>query len=682
MAELAIVAPEGPQPRPGQDLTVACADVVVRLATLIEESCAESEERDSAVGLLRMWAEHTDADGPTPLPTLTPRTPLDRLVSGLGLSAADRDLLLLSGLVEEHPGFGDVMRLLHPTGLPCASVMLAARLLASGGRGPDHHAIIAESVALRTGLLELGPGATSFERSMTVAEGLWPTLRGYDVLPDTLRRVDLPAPPPGLGRWLADDAPRRAVSALTSPEASLITLRCPDRMTGLGRVAALTQASGRPTLAVRIGGSDPSGWQQLRLHALTRDAVPVVVADGDLDIEEAAASTLYPGPLVLCTVGQVTTVSASVPLLDVPCGQVDAEAITESWAAAVPDLRGGHDVLAGRFRLDPAHTQAIGADLREWSALDESGPVTIGQVAAAIRTRFRRGLPDGATLETPSVDWSRLVVGAETRSQLADALSRLQHQRQVLDRWNLRGTARADRGVRLLFTGLPGTGKTLAVEAMASAAGLDVLSVDLSGVLSRWLGETEARLGAMFDAAERTQAILFMDEADALFGNRTEVTDAHERYANVQTSYLLQRLNRFDGILVLATNLRQNVDPAFIRRIDHVIDFPLPGAPERARLWELHLPAGRLADDLDLAALGHRYAVPGGWIRNAAIAAAFLAAADGSQVRRAHVVTALQREYDKVGKPFPRSSQTTCEPDQQLLASDEAFGIDLAKEGP
>ena len=166
-------------------------------------------------------------------------------------------------------------------------------------------------------------------------------------------------------------------------------------------------------------------------------------------------------------------------------------------------------------------------------------------------------------------------------------------------------------GARLLLTGPPGTGKSLAARAVATAAGTDLLVVDVSRIVSKWLGETEKNLAAAFDAAERTQAVLMLDEADALFGTRTEISDAHDRYANLETAYLLARLDRFEGLAILTTNLRANIDPAFLRRIDYVVEFPLPDLADRIRLWRRHLPAPALAADVDIDALAGLYPVPG-----------------------------------------------------------------------
>jgi SpoVK/Ycf46/Vps4 family AAA+-type ATPase len=172
--------------------------------------------------------------------------------------------------------------------------------------------------------------------------------------------------------------------------------------------------------------------------------------------------------------------------------------------------------------------------------------------------------------------------------------------------------------------------------------------------VSKWIGETEKNLSGVFDAAERAQVVLFFDEADALFGKRTEISDAHDRYANLETAYLLARLEQFEGLAILATNLREQIDPAFLRRLEFVLDFEEPDREERYALWRCHLPADApLAADVNLYELAALYPVVGAVIRNAAVAAAFLAAADGVPIGRTHLIRAIRREYAKSGRAFP-----------------------------
>jgi SpoVK/Ycf46/Vps4 family AAA+-type ATPase len=285
---------------------------------------------------------------------------------------------------------------------------------------------------------------------------------------------------------------------------------------------------------------------------------------------------------------------------------------------------------------------------------DERALRLLDRVAASVRVRAHHGLCAGVRLVRPAARWSDLVVSVDQAAQLREAVGRLLHQGRVIDEWGFLARRRGARGVRMLFAGPPGTGKTLSAEVLAGAMGTDLLVVDISRVVSKWIGETEKNLAEVFDVAERTQAVLLFDEADALFGKRTEVSDARDRYANLETAYLLTRLESFEGLAVLATNLRQNIDPAFLRRLEFVIDFSEPTAGQREALWRAHLPVDApLAADLDLGELATRYAVVGAAIRNAAVAAAFLAAGERSAITRAHVARALRREYDKAGKAFP-----------------------------
>ena len=205
-------------------------------------------------------------------------------------------------------------------------------------------------------------------------------------------------------------------------------------------------------------------------------------------------------------------------------------------------------------------------------------------------------------------------------------------------------------GVVALFSGPSGTGKTLAAEVIAGDLGLDLYKVDLSAVVSKYIGETEKNLSRIFDAAGAGDLVLFFDEADALFGKRTEVSDAHDRYANIEVAYLLQRLEPYDGLVVLATNLQRNIDQAFLRRISVAVDFPLPEEPQRRAIWRQSFPSTAPQQDLDLDFLARKFKITGGVIHNAALGAAFLAADDGQPITMEHVALALKREFQKLGR--------------------------------
>jgi hypothetical protein len=636
-------------------LTRRAAGVVQRLADLLDEQCSPASGARDATAFLRSWASDTAVDDPR---FDVPMQPLDLLAAHFRLTDADVELILLAGLPEEHEGLAGTMRGLHPRGESRVSVGLAALLL--GARTSDRAVVrrlLTDGAAVRHGLIVVAGPGTLFERSIMCPDRLWDALHGHEAWPAALERVRIDGVPHGLGRWLSGQPVRRAVAALQDDAGRSLLIASRDETVALGRCAALAQAAGVALVAARIEPGDGAALQMLEAHACLRGAVPVAVIGGqppEAGVQTAPLLAGRPttGPLLVCATGGSLRVANDRPVLPVPVGPIGTADHRDAWRHALPHLAEHAAELAARHRIDPAHTAAVALDARSQSSL-AGGEVRLSDVSALIRARAALMLPAGVELVTPQVPWDRLVLGAEAHAQLRDAVARLEYQSVVLDDWGMRDRARAARGARLLFTGPPGTGKSLAAEAVATAAATDMLVVDVSRVVSKWLGETEKNLAGIFDAAERTQAVLFLDEADALFGTRTEITDAHDRYANLETAYLLQRLDHFDGLAVLATNLNHNVDPAFQRRMDFVVDFPLPDLAARLAMWHLHLPPDLLAADVDVETLARMYPVPGGWIRNAAVAAAFLAAADGESICQRHLSAAVRREYDKAALPFP-----------------------------
>jgi SpoVK/Ycf46/Vps4 family AAA+-type ATPase len=221
---------------------------------------------------------------------------------------------------------------------------------------------------------------------------------------------------------------------------------------------------------------------------------------------------------------------------------------------------------------------------------------------------------------------------------------------QVYESWGFAAGARRGLGISALFAGPSGTGKTLAAEVIAGALDLDVYRIDLSAVVSKWIGETEKNLKRVFDAAEDSSAILLFDEADSLFGKRAEVKDSHDRYANIEVSYLLQRMETYRGLAILTTNLRAHIDHAFLRRLRFVVEFPFPGAAERRAIWRLTLPPKAPCAGIDFDRLA-QLSVSGGSIRNIALNAAFIAADAAMPITMNHIQIAAQGEYEKLGKP-------------------------------
>jgi len=309
------------------------------------------------------------------------------------------------------------------------------------------------------------------------------------------------------------------------------------------------------------------------------------------------------------------------------------------------------EALAARFRLTPgkaaeAVQHAAGARLREpgdadwWRTLHRSAARVsaprLGELARKVEPLYR---------------WGDIVLPEPRLDLLRDVLRHVSYRRRVMEEWRFTDTMSQGKGLNALFSGPPGTGKTMAAEIVAGELGLDLYRIDLATVVSKYIGETEKNLAAIFHEAQHSDCILFFDEADALFGKRSEVKDAHDRYANIEINYLLQQMEAYEGIAILATNLRQNLDEAFLRRIHVSVDFPLPGPDDRLRIWRAVLPPqAPRADDLDLPHLARAFDLTGGNIRNIALAAAYLAAEAGAPIGMAQLVRATHRELEKIGK--------------------------------
>jgi SpoVK/Ycf46/Vps4 family AAA+-type ATPase len=262
--------------------------------------------------------------------------------------------------------------------------------------------------------------------------------------------------------------------------------------------------------------------------------------------------------------------------------------------------------------------------------------VTLGRLGSEIAPRFT---------------WSDIVLPPEVEEALREITLRVRHQGKVFGDWGFDRRHASSRSLSVLFSGPSGTGKTMAAEISANELGLPLYRVDLAAVVSKYIGETEKNLAQIFGDAASSGAILFFDEADALFGRRSEVRDSHDRYANLEVSFLLQRMEDYDGIVILATNLRQNMDEAFVRRLHLAVDFPFPTAESRLEIWRRTLPPRTpLALDVDLEGLARRFRISGGHIRNACVTAAFLAASEDEPVAMRHLLAAVRREHQKMGK--------------------------------
>ena len=403
----------------------------------------------------------------------------------------------------------------------------------------------------------------------------------------------------------------------------------------------------------------------MRVHLAARGTVPVLRVQAPDDTQAATFPAAdFPGPIIVCARVGFAPVRGARPVYPLPVEKLGAVERRRLWHDVLPEMGDQSAVLAARYALEPRLAAEVALDVKTRARITGQAG-RLEDVADSVRVRSAVPLASGVTLVRPRATWEHLVLRQQRLDQLREGVARLDGHARVLDRWKfLEGRAGA-RGVRMLFVGPPGTGKTLSAEVIASALGRDLLVADVSRLISKWIGETPKNLARVFDMAERSTSVILFDEADALFGKRTEVSDAHDRYANLETAYLLSRLERFDGLAILATNLRQNIDTAFLRRLEFIVDFEEPGPGERERLWATHVPDRRLlAKGVSLEELAAAYPVTGALIRNAVVAAAFLAASEHSLITRRHLARAVRREYEKAGRAFPGELPETAAADR------------------
>jgi AAA+ superfamily predicted ATPase len=306
--------------------------------------------------------------------------------------------------------------------------------------------------------------------------------------------------------------------------------------------------------------------------------------------------------------------------------------------------------LANQFGLTSGQIRDAVAAARDrtWQAGEA---LQSGHLFATARAYSNPRLSTLARKVTPRYTWEQMVLPADELAKLSEIVAVVKHRHQVLTVMGVGRQLAPSSGVMALFSGPPGTGKTMAAEVMAAVLQLDMYKIELSGVVSKYIGETEKNLERIFSEASNSNAILFFDEADALFGKRSEVKDAHDRYANIEVAYLLQRMELYEGVTILATNLRANLDEAFARRFFRTVEFPFPKPPERLRIWQtLFPPELSKASDVDFTLLAKRFDLAGGNIRNVIHSGAVLAASDGGQVTMNHLLHGVRRELQKIGR--------------------------------
>ncbi len=316
--------------------------------------------------------------------------------------------------------------------------------------------------------------------------------------------------------------------------------------------------------------------------------------------------------------------------------------------------------LARQFRLTPGQIRdAVEFSRYRYIIGNEQKELTLKDLYAACRSQSNQKLAELAVKIDPKYGWNDIVLTKEKILLLKEICGHVKYRHLVFGQWGFEEKLSHGKGLSVLFSGSPGTGKTMAAEVMAHELQLDLYKIDLSGVVSKYIGETEKNLARIFNEAETSNAILFFDEADALFGKRTEVSDAHDRYANIETSYLLQKMEEYEGVVILATNFFKNMDEAFVRRLRFIIEFPFPNEESRLWIWKTHFPGeAPVSEEIDYEFLAKQLPVAGGNIRNIVLNAAFFAARDGGTIGMEHILEGARREYEKIGKLWNENNIT------------------------
>ena len=439
---------------------------------------------------------------------------------------------------------------------------------------------------------------------------------------------------------------------------------------GSGRRAAahhLARALGRPLLVIpvpQLVAAEQRLRSSLLGHALAaarlRDAVPYLAeadalydARGELAADHVDAIAGCPGTLLASSGGRAGHLELHRPALTVTLPRTELDDRTRAWSAALGPLPGAEE-LAARYVIGPG---AIADVVTEATRYAEAAGVPVGLAAleAAVGRKLSLRLGAYGTVVHRKALFSELVLPDDVIDTLHDMIAMVRERAQILEKWGYQRHLGISRGVSGLYSGEPGTGKTMAASVVASALGLELVRIDLSAVVSKYVGETEKNLAKIFDEAQDAHAMLLFDEADSLFGKRTELKTAQDRFANLEVNYILQRMETFDGVSVLTTNAENAIDPALQRRLNFRIRFPEPEAHERELLWrQLLPPQAQIQGEIDFHALAERFDMTGGYIKNAVVRAAVIAARAGRALRAEDLWMGAHHEYAEMGKVMPQ----------------------------
>jgi AAA+ superfamily predicted ATPase len=599
-----------------------------------------------------------DSQNPEQIPAL------EILSRTFGLSTFERAILLLcagieldSSLAESCAAAHGVSTRSYPTFSLSLAAFPSAHWSALNPAAPLRHWRLIEVVHQ--------PGAPLTISPLRIDERVLHFLTGLQYLDERLAGLLLPMEP------AEDLVPSHAALASliaatwsrSERRVPAIHLSGPDEITKRNIAAAGCAEAGLQVYAlaadqIPANASELDGLMRLweRESALTSSALYLeaeTVEAGDVKAFAQVSRLLdrLQGPVILSTRDRWKPLRRRSKVVDV--GKPTASERRRAWqdllGTAGVQVDGPLDSVVEQFNLS---VPAIRAAVTEALETNPEGRDMVQALWDASRMQARTRMEDLAQRIEPVASWDDLVLPDSEKTLLRAIVSHVTHRATVHEAWGFGEASSRGLGINALFAGTSGTGKTMAAEVLAHALRLDLYRIDLSSVVSKYIGETEKNLRRVFDAAEDGGAFLFFDEADALFGKRSEVKDSHDRYANIEISYLLQRMESYRGLAVLATNMRNAMDPAFLRRIRFVVNFPFPEFAQRAEIWRRIFPRKTPTGTVNVQMLA-RLALTGGNIRSIAMNAAFRAAEEGAPVDMAHLARAARDEFVKMEKPVP-----------------------------
>lgn len=585
------------------------------------------------------------------------RPAVEQLVQVFGLSEFEKDILLLCAAIELDSEFHSLIHAMNGTDQVTFALALSVF-------DYSHWSAITSGSALRYWkLIETGPSVALTHAPLKIEESILHFLTGIGQLPEKLEGYISPVRHPGQALPTKLQHILKKEVKPGQPFVLVLSGQHADERQAMAKSVA--RASGRPlflinslNLPLETGGLNELArlWQR---EALLKKFTLLLECDA-VDPGERQRSWVInhfiskiETPLIISTDGWIPATGRQKILIDIPRPS-EAEQL-ELWKQALGNQQAGTNGMLHRvvsqFNLS---NQTIQRAASEWNGLATDGPADapgkekqLWKICSKYASPRLTGL---AQRIEPVAGWNDLVLPEQQKNILQEIIMHVKNRNTVYNRWGFSSKGNRGLGISALFAGESGTGKTMASEVLANELQLDLYKIDLSKVVNKYIGETEKNLQRIFDAAEDGGAILLFDEADALFGKRSEVKDSHDRYANIEVSYLLQRMETYRGLAILTTNMKTALDKAFLRRIRFIVQFPFPDAKQRAEIWSRVFPSETPTGRLDMDRLS-KFTITGGNIRNIAMNAAFLAAEDGA-VEMEHIYKAAKTEYAKLEMPL------------------------------